>query len=87
MCEELLDVYDGAISISRNPTERSVLAEKLVVAFLRNRACMASVKWELSGYGLDELYKGLWNTCQKEPYKRLVTASKRDGKLILRRIG
>ena len=87
MCEELLDAYDGATSTARNSTERSVLAENLVVAFLRNRAVTATVRWERSGFALDDLYKGLWNTCQKEPYKRLVTVSMRNSQLILKRIG
>lgn len=87
MCDELLDPYNGATSLSRNTSERSVLAEKLVVTFLRNRAACASVRWSQSGYGFEELYKGLWNTCQKEPYNQRVTVSKRDGKLILKRIG
>ena len=87
MCDELLDPYDGATSIARNSTERSVLAEKLVTAFLRNRAASAIVRWERSGYGQEDLYKGLWNTCHKEPYKRLVTVSMRESQLILKRIG
>lgn len=87
MCEELLGEYDGATSIARNSTERSELAENLVVAFLRNRAVSAIVRWERSGYGQEELYKGLWNTCQKEPYKRFVTVSTRENQLILKRIG
>lgn len=86
MCDELLDAYDGATSIARNSTERSVLAENLVRAFLGNRAISAVVRWERSGYGLEELYKGLWNTCQKEPYKRLVKVSVRNDQLILKRI-
>lgn len=87
MYDELLDPYNGATSIARNSTERSVLAENLVVAFLRNRAVSATVRWERSGYELENLYKGLWNTCQKEPYKHLVTVSMRNDKLILKRIG
>jgi hypothetical protein len=87
MCEELLGDYDGSTSIARNSTERSELAENIVLAFLRNRAISAIVRWEHSGYGQEELYKGLWNTCQKEPYKRLVAVSTRKDQLILKRIG
>jgi CRISPR/Cas system-associated protein Csm6 len=87
MLDGLLDDYDGPLSVTRNATPRSRLAEDVVRAFLAGGAPAASVRWERSGYGLDELYKGLWNACSKPPYKRLVAVSRRGRTLILKRIG
>lgn len=82
-----LKVYLGARSIVRNPTERSRLSEAIVRDFLASSSTSVEVPFEQAGCSLEWLYKGLWNTCQKAAYKGIVTASMRDGKLILKRIG
>ena len=82
-----LKVYLGARSIVRNPTERSRLAESIVQDFLAGTATSVRIPNEEIPHSLDWLYKGIWNTCQKTAYKNLVKVSKRDGKLILRRMG
>lgn len=87
MCEDLVAPYDGATSIARNSTERSILAEKIIRTFIRNRAAFASVKWEDTDYELFDLYRGLYNACQKKAYKKIVTVSMRQNQIILKRIG
>ena len=83
---ELIEPYEGPTSITRNSTERSELSERLILTFLNAHATSANVRWERSGFSMEELYRGLWNTCQKDPYKRLVKVHIRNGHLILKRI-
>lgn len=72
--------------ISRNATRRSRIAESIVSTFVGARATSAQVHWEATGLGLDEMYKGLWNVCCKEPYSELVRVSKRGELIFLRRV-
>lgn len=83
----LLDEYRGPTSVTRNATPRSKLAEDLVRAFLASGTPAASVDWERSGYGCRELYKSLWHTCSKPPYRPFVAVSRRGDMLILKRMG
>lgn len=83
--KELIEPYDESIAISRNQTNRSVFAERLVDTFIKYGAAAATVNWQQTDYSLDELHRGLWNVSQKEPYKHMVRVTKRGEKLILLR--
>lgn len=84
--EDIVTAYGGVIGVTRNATGRSRLAERILTHFLRSRADLATVRWQKTSYSLEELYKGLWNCCQKPPYKGRVRVSMRKDQLILRSI-
>lgn len=84
--EDIVGPYGGDLGVTRNATKRSRLSARILTYFLKYRADSATVEWRRTEYGIDELYKGLWNTCQKPPYKGRVRVSMRGDQLTLTRM-
>lgn len=84
--KDIVGPYGGDLGITRNATARSKLSARILTYFLKYRAESATVDWRRTGYGMRELYKTLWNTCQKPPYKGRVRVSMREDQLILIRM-
>lgn len=82
---ELIEPYENIVSPSRNQTERSRIAENILDTFLKYGATAARVRWQETSFTLDELHRGLWNACQKDPFNRSVRVTKRGDELILLR--
>ena len=85
--EDLLVPCDEPITDTRNATPLSRLSEGIVRSFLENRADSATVRHDMTEYGLDELYEGVRRVCKKNDFKGLVRAHKQNGKLVLLRGG
>lgn len=83
--EEFLEEFDGPTVSVRNPTELSRFCDKLLFTFLTYRAEKASVKVEDTPFGIDVLYKGLWNACLKRAYRGKVSVHKQEDTLVLER--
>lgn len=84
--EQIFGPYGGDLGVTRNTTDRSRLSARILTYFLKYRADSATVEWRRTDYGIEELYKGLWNACQKPPYKGRVQVSMHGEELILRRV-
>jgi hypothetical protein len=80
---ELLEPFDGHVTMTRNGTELSRLSERLVTTFVRYGAAVARVKHEMTDYDLETLYAGVRRVCKKTAYRDGVAVHKQNGKIIL----
>lgn len=71
----------------RNGTDLSRLCDRLIRGFLASGAEHATVRVARTGYGLDALYKGLWNSSCKSAWRGKVAVHRQDKDLYLIRKG
>ena len=81
----LLEPYDGLAYTSRNATDKRRTANALVASFLASPGSVAVVLHERTPYSFDELYNALRNVCGKKTLRRLVSVSKREHQIFLRK--
>jgi len=82
--DELLEPIDGPIVAHRSPTEGSLYAERILLAFMRSGADKARVRVENTPYGFEELYVLCRNTARKHVFADArISISKNNGRLLL----
>lgn len=82
--DNLLEPVDEPVVAHRKPTEGSLYAEGILLAFVRSGADKARVRVEDTPYKLDELYALCRNTARKRTFvEARVSASKNNGRLLL----
>ena len=81
----LLEPYHGFTYTSRNATDKSRTANALVASFLGSPGSVAVVRHERTPYSFDDLYNALRNVCKKKSLRRLVSVSKREHQIYLRK--
>lgn len=74
---------DEHVSSTRNTTELSSFAERLVKTFLSFGASQATVNTHMTKFDIETLYKGLWNICAKDAFRGRVRVHKQNGQLLL----
>lgn len=82
---ECLVPVDGRVPSTRNGTELSRFCDRLMARFVELGASQAKVAVEMTGFGADALYKGLWNASNKREFMGRVTVRKSDGQIVLMR--